>query len=117
MTTVWRYERDGVGPYNAEWQDGRRHHDMAWGHTSFNGHPAWNSDMPIDRYAMDGKYASACRSREQLDQWFEGWLEDLKREGFECVTYDVPESSIMDGYSGRQCAAPKEDMTARKVHA
>lgn len=111
MTTVWRVENESHrGPYNTEWN---RQYDILNAHANTS-HPTWSFD---DMWDTDEDYVAAFRTREQLDEWFAGWAGPLSASGFEVVTYDCPELSMLDGRSGKQCAAFQPDLTNREVHS
>lgn len=121
MTTVWRVENENrKGPYRIEWRNLIRKMAMCAAHASDGSqgdtHPVWSNDGLWADEVTD-QHVAAFRSRKQLDTWFDGWFDDLAREGFHVVSYEVPEYLVVDGRSHRQCAAYQPEFTNRKVHS
>jgi hypothetical protein len=64
-------------------------------------HPSPLEDWPANR-CMWTDYRCACPSRRALGAWFRGFKRSLKRYGFRVAIYEVPESGIVHGKSGKQ---------------
>lgn len=61
------------------------------------------SGLDRDRM-MDNNFYCACPTISSLKTWFDGWMEDLKEEGYVVVEYTVNDSDIVPTKSGKQVA-------------
>lgn len=62
---------------------------------------------------MAGRDLCACKSIEQLKDWFDGFNEELFKFGFNLVEYTV--KMLYETKSGRQCAFAIEDVIEKKI--
>lgn len=107
---VYRYQHSvsGVGPYNHDPYGSLN--DMCLAHDDEE-HPPWQLDGPTVAAAAVGfgPYIGACPSREALDEWFDGWQDELAFAGFVVAVYEVSEAAILLSESGKQCAFRREE--------
>lgn len=125
---VFRYEHPntGEGPYSIkvrdlccggvyecencnEWYDLRS--EFTNKHNNSITHPGWYQDFGAS-YDNPGMF-SGFVSREQAYEWFDGFVEDLERFGFQLLCFEVPKKHVEIGLSGRQLRF-KKDQAAKK---
>lgn len=99
---VFRYEnKNGVGPYTADWEEWGTKASSFWLASSHAGekHPS----PRMDGIEKSGKnYVCGCPSAAALSEWFSGWEAVLLRNGFVVKTYDIPDEEVFIGKSGLQ---------------
>lgn len=100
---VYRFEKDGVGPYSANWTEPlnwyKYHGD------NFDKLPSISIDVrEYGSFTRD--YLCACESLDKLCSWFGEFVDNLLEAGFKCVVYQT--ADVLLTKSGAQVAFRKE---------
>lgn len=106
--TIYRYEKDGIGPYRHP--DGTMR-DLAINHAGEDW-PGLFDDVPLRFYKKD--LLSGFSHMSHLNQWFIGWHNRLKEEGFE--VHEIIVSAVTPSISGKQTFFLPEHIISKKPY-
>lgn len=109
---VYRFERNGVGPYSirkdnvpiSKYKLIDRLSDQLISNCDLKTHPNMPDDVLFKPQYLTPNYITACRTKEQLEEWFKYSLETLNELGFKIKEYEVDEKYIIETKSKKQVA-------------
>jgi hypothetical protein len=107
---IFRLEKDGEGPYTGAFKSSM---DMAREHSECDEYgyrirPA-ATDFGYDSYSFPAHLKFACDSLEKLLWWFDGWMNQIIREGFKINEYEIEKRFVIKGNSDKQVVFNKDN--------
>lgn len=103
---IWRMEdSNGRGPYTAPFSSHlAKLRDV---HNCDSVHWGWKHPSVGLRDCHWDEWVAGCPSRQALEDWFEGFHEDLRLAGFRLMSYYIPMDRVRLGKDPRQLAFVK----------
>lgn len=106
--TIYRIENEnGLGPYYGNTFGPLER--MIFKHNMSDLHPG-SEDFVLESEPENiEQYVFGFQTLEQLKSWFEGFISEVEYLGYKIVQFQIDESKIIVGKSGRQIIFRKED--------
>lgn len=109
MYTIYRYEKDGLGPYRS-FKDSYK---LQNAHRNRKDRLNLFDDFPTndERILQYRKYKCACPTEKLLKNWFRGFNSRLRKDGVDM--YEIKVKEMVTGKSGYQVFFRDEDVISK----